>query len=89
MVDDILCVSECGFRSSMSHAFITFKSNSQKLQFGPSKCKKLNIGKYCRDHNCNTLQVDHWKEVLITNEETGMKEKEDICESKEVTEGIK
>ena len=89
MVDDILCVSECGFKSNMSHAFITFKSESKKLQFGPSKCKKLHIGKYCRDYNCNTLQVDNWKEVFITNEETGITEQEDICESKEVIEDVK
>ena len=89
MVDDILSVSECGIKTSMSHAFITFKSDSKKLQFGPSKCKKLHIGKYCKEYKCNTLKVDKWKEVSITNEETGVTEVEDFCEEKEEMEDKK
>ena len=39
MVDDVLCISECGFKTTMSHAYISFKTDSKKLQFGAKKCK--------------------------------------------------
>ena len=41
MVDDLLCISECGHRTAMMNSFICFKTNSKKLQFGAEKCKKL------------------------------------------------
>ena len=37
MVDDVLCVSECGFRTSMAHAYISLKTDCKKLQFGAKK----------------------------------------------------
>ena len=45
MVDDVLCISECGFKTTMSHAYISFKTDSKKLQFGAKKCKKLHVGR--------------------------------------------
>ena len=45
MVTDLLSVTECGFKTSMVHAYLTFKTNSKKLQFGSQKCKKLHVGK--------------------------------------------
>ena len=34
MVDDVLCVSECGFETSMVHGYMKMKTDSKKLQFG-------------------------------------------------------
>ena len=45
MVDDLLCISECGHKTSMMNAFINHKSSSKKFQFGVEKCKKLHVGK--------------------------------------------
>ena len=75
MVDDLLCVSECGFRTKSLHAFLTFKTESKKLQFGAEKCKKLHVGKRVEGFKCQTLKVDHWKEI-----ETGSEKIEDICD---------
>ena len=36
MVDDLLCVSECGYKTSMMNSYIKFKTDSIKLQFGVS-----------------------------------------------------
>ena len=80
MVDDVLCVSECGFKTTMSHAFISLKTDSKKLQFGASKCKKLHVGKRCEEYKCQTLKIDNWKELEVENEETGIDEIEDNCE---------
>ena len=43
MVDDLLCVSECGFKTSMLNSYINFETNGKKLQFGVAKCKKMRI----------------------------------------------
>ena len=86
MVDDLLCVSECGVKTTMMHAFIKSKTDSKKLQFGAHKCKKLHVGRVKEDHKCQALMVDDWKEVEMRNEETGIDEIEDICEGEEKME---
>ena len=45
MVDDLICVSECGFKTSMLHSYMKFKTASKKLQFGVKKCKKTSCWK--------------------------------------------
>lgn len=45
MIDDIIAVSECGFKSDSMNAFIYVKSAQKNLQIGPDKCKKINVGK--------------------------------------------
>ena len=40
MVDDLICISECGYKTTMLNSFIKFKTNEKKLQFGIDKCKK-------------------------------------------------
>ena len=64
MVDDLLCVSECGIKTSMMNSYMKFQTNSKKLQFGVSKCKKIHVGKICDDFKCQTLTVDNWEEVV-------------------------
>ena len=68
MVDDLLCVSECGFKTAMLNSYINYKTNSKKLQFGVTKCKKIHVGKVCEDFKCQTLSVDKWIEVEKENE---------------------
>ena len=45
MVDDLLIVTECGFKSAMANSFINCKTNLKKLQFGIDKCHKMHVGK--------------------------------------------
>ena len=70
MVDDLLCISECGNKSIKMNAFINTKTNIKKLQFGESKCFRIHIGRnvdYCPD-----LFINKWKvkdlEMYKTNE---------------------
>ena len=86
MIDDVLSISECGFKTTMVHAFIKTKTDEKKLQFGANKCKKMHVGKICQAFKCQTLKVDNWKEVSIVNEETGEEEIKDIIEGEEVME---
>ena len=73
MVDDLLAISECGFQTSMTNSYIKTKTDAKKLQFGAEKCKKkMHIGKTVQDFKCQTLKIDHWKEVEFFNEDTGI-----------------
>ena len=79
MVDDLLCVSECGFKTKSAHAFLAFKTDSKKLQYGAQKCKKMHVGKSFADFKCQDLLIDNWKEVEMFNEVSGIDEIEDVC----------
>ena len=79
MVDDLLCISECGYKTASAHAYLSFKTDSKKLQFGAQKCKKLHVGKNFEDYKCQTLKIQNWNELEVVDEETGMDVIEDIC----------
>ena len=89
MVDDVLTISECGYRTSMVHGFMKLKTDSKKLQFGANKCKKMHIGKVHESFKCQTLKVDNWKEIEVTNEETGAESIEDVLDGEIEMENIK
>ena len=65
MVDDIICVSEWGFKSVMINSYLTCKTSIKKLQFGPKKCKKVHIGKEHEQYKCHPIFVDSWEERNI------------------------
>ena len=74
MVDDLLCVSECGYKTKTANAFLAFKTDSKKLQFGAQKCKKLHVGKQFQEFKCQTLKIDNWEEFEVVDEVTGVEE---------------
>ena len=86
MVDDLLCVSECGFKTTMSNAFLTLKTDTKKLQFGAKKCKKMHVGKTYEKYKCQDLKVDRWEELDIYDEEKGIDDIEDVCDGYEIME---
>ena len=81
MVDDVICISECGYKSVMVNSYIKCKTSSKKLQFGSIKCKKIHIGKECEQYKCHPLYVDSWEENEGENDEV-----EDICVGEEMME---
>ena len=81
MVDDIICVSECGFKSVMINSFLSCKICTKKLQFGSGKCKKMHIGKKHEEYKCHSIFVDNWKEVDGIDE-AGNEVIKDICVGK-------
>ena len=86
MVDDVVCISECGYKAVMSNSYMQSKTRSKKLQFGSSKCKKIHIGKQHEDFKCHNVYVDSWEETETTNTETGNTQVEDICIGEEIME---
>ena len=69
MVDDVVCVANCGVDSVAVNAFINAKTRVKKLQFGVDKCHHLHIGK---DKNlCPDLFIDNWEVVKVDSTKTG------------------
>ena len=67
MVDDLVCIYQCGPKTVLLNLFLNYKAGSKKLQFGTEKCEKLQIGKQRQLHKCAPLFIDGWKEVLNEN----------------------
>ena len=86
MVDDLLSVSECGFKTTMSNAFLTLKTDTKKLQFGAKKCKKMHVGKSHEKYKCQDLKVDKWEELNVYDEENGMEDIKDVRTGYEIME---
>ena len=59
MIDDLLCISNCGINSILMNSFINTKSSVKKLQFGVEKCHKIHCGK--NRTICPPLYIDSWK----------------------------
>ena len=71
MVDDLVCISNCGLDSILMNAYINSKSNMKKLQFGSSKCHKMHVcAKTCY---CPKLYVDNWEAKMVEDVFTGEK----------------
>ena len=88
MVDDVLCISECGFKTAMINSYLNCKTNTKKLQFGINKCKKMHIGKEHQEYKCQPLFVDSWREIEKKNEKDGDIEINDEYIGEEVVEDI-
>ena len=46
MVDDLLCISECGFKTTMLNTYMIVKTNSKKL--GETKCKNYTLENFVK-----------------------------------------
>ena len=71
MVDDLLTISECGYKTTLLNQFINFKTATKRLQFGTSKCIRMHIGKTNSELLCKDLSVGEWKENIIEDPHTG------------------
>ena len=80
MVDDLVCISECGHKTTQMNSYINYKTSSKKLQFGVGKCKKIHIGKNKNELICGDLYVDGWEVKEVEDMKTGQSSKQDIFE---------
>ena len=71
MVDDIIGVTEAGYQAKQMNSFINIKTAEKTLQFGPSKCKSMFVGKSANNFLNSDLHVDSWKVSYEDNIETG------------------
>ena len=77
MIDDILTISESGYKTARINSFINAKIAIKKLQLGPKKCSVLHTGK---GHANIELYVDGWAMKNVKDVETGEIKRQDILE---------
>ena len=70
MVDDILAISESGYKTSRLNSFINAQTAVKRLQFGPDKCHAMHIGKHIPNHKKINLYVDGWQSQEVESENT-------------------
>ena len=71
MVDDILYITESGYKACRANAFINAKTVLKRLQFGTEKCQLMYVGKNIQEHKKIELYVDGWKMQEVQDELTG------------------
>ena len=68
MIDDLLTISECGYKTRLMNEFINFKTGTKRLQFGAKKCIKMHIGRANSKTLCNDLFVGEWKNEVVSDQ---------------------
>ena len=71
LVDDIIGVTEAGIKAQKMNSFINLKTAEKTLQFGPTKCKTMLVGKNVKNVINSGLVVDKWVTEYAENVHTG------------------
>ena len=71
LVDDIVGVTEVGYKAQQLNAMINLKTAEKTLQFGVSKCKAMLISKDSESVLNSDLMVDNWEVNYQDNPKTG------------------
>ena len=71
LVDDIVGVTEAGFKAHQLNSFMNVKTAEKSLQFGASKCKSMLVGKNKENVFNKNLLVDNWIVKHEENKTTG------------------
>ena len=67
MVDDIVGITQAGYKASQLNCFLNVKTSEKTLQFGASKCQYMVVGRNPENITQNKLQVDQWKKEYKKN----------------------
>ena len=76
MCDDVASISHCGVESIKTNAIINAKIESKKLEFGPTKCFNIHVGKKYED--CCNLKVHN---IEMTRKDSEVYLGDVICSS--------
>ena len=71
LVEDIVGITESGFKAQQLNSFINVKTAEKTLQFGPAKCKSMLVGKDTNNVFNSEMHVDKWVVDHIDNSKTG------------------
>ena len=82
LVDDLIGVTDVGFKAQLMNNILNLKSAEKTLQFGQNKCKIMIIGKGQENFRINPIYVDNWSEEYIENNLTGETDLEEKFEGK-------
>ena len=73
MVDDMIGVTNVGYKAKLINAAINIKTAEKRLQFGETKCKSMLVGLNTKHSNDSSLVVDKWKtEHAKENDKTNL-----------------
>ena len=72
LVDDVVGITEAGYKAQQLNAFFNIKTAEKTLQFGAKKCKSMLIGKNKDIVINNQLHVDSWTVAYEDNRYTGV-----------------
>ena len=78
MVDDLISISESGYKSARMNSFINAKVATKKLQFGAEKCFVLHIGNKHEEYKNVEQCVNGWNVKIVNEIETGGSSCEDM-----------
>ena len=71
LVDDIVGITEVGYKAHQLNAMINLKTAEKTLQFGVTKCKSMLICKESESALFSDLMVDSWEVKYEDNPEAG------------------
>ena len=63
MVDDILSITESGYKTRRMNLFLNAKTAIKRLQFGPDKCHIMHVGRDIPEFKKDKLFVDGWEMI--------------------------
>ena len=72
LVDDMIGVTQAGYKAQQLNAVLNVKTAEKRLQFGVTKCKSMLVGKSTENVIYNHLTVDSWKVRHVENPKTGI-----------------
>ena len=71
LLDDVIGITKAGIEAQLMNTFINIKTAEKTLQFGPTKCKSMLVGKSVENIIYSDLKVDSWKVKYEDNPVTG------------------
>ena len=71
LVDDIIGITDAGYKAQQMNAVLNVKTAEKRLQFGAAKCKSMLVSKKPESVLNSPLQVDSWKVEHEDNPITG------------------
>ena len=73
-IDDLITVSESGYKTARINAFINAQIASKKLRLGAKKCFMMHVGNKHEDYNNNQFYVDGWDVKTVESYTAGEKD---------------
>ena len=70
-MDDVITVSESGFKTARLNSFMNAQFAMKKLRLGPKKCFSMHIGKKHEEYENVQLYFDGWVVQSVNMFESG------------------
>ena len=84
LVDDMIGVTDAGYKAQQMNAILNVKTAEKRLQFGITKCKSMLVSKNGPTVPHNVMMVDSWKVRHVDKPTTGSNELVETYEGMEV-----